>query len=189
MPARPLQCATLLPSFPAMRRDLALCEHGWSRTNGPAQPYRLLLSMEIILTPLPPFPVTHRLQLSLTNADGIVSKKQKQRCDTKSDSGKCVQSFKYLPLLVGPWGQPHLWGAPLHSVPRKEGKFCMDPLKHQPLSASSSKEENQSSKQKRFILQQLYRNYRNNLKQLRGGPEKQQLLRVCVGGNQEVQAL
>lgn len=55
----------------------------------------------------------------------------------------------------------------------------MDPLKHQPLSASSSKEENQSSKQKRFISQQLYR---NNLKQLRGGPEKQQLLRVCVCG-------
>lgn len=55
----------------------------------------------------------------------------------------------------------------------------MDPLKHQPLSASSIKEENQSSNEKRFILQKLYR---NNLKQLRGGPEKQQLLRVCVGG-------
>lgn len=55
----------------------------------------------------------------------------------------------------------------------------MDPLKHQPLSASSSKEENQSSKHKRFILKQLYR---KDLKQPRGGPEKQQQLCVCVCG-------
>lgn len=155
-------------------------------TKGSARPQRLLLSMEMALTPLPPFPVTHCCT-GCSFPSPTLSKKQKQRCNTKSDSGKCVQSFKYLPLLVGPWVQPHWWGAPLHSVP-KEGKFCMDPLKHQPLSASSSKEENQSSKQKRFILQQLYR---NNLKQLRGGLEKQQLVCVCVWGgeNQEVQAL
>lgn len=171
--------ATLLPPFPAMRRDLALGEQNKWFCSAPGA--AALHGDGSYASPtLPCDSLLHSLQLSLTNAEGLVSKKQKERCNTRSDSGKCAQSFKYLPLLVGPWVQPHGWGAPLHSVPRKERKFCMDPLKHQPLSASSSKEENQSSKQKRFILKQLYR---NNLKQLRGGPEMQQLLcvRVCGG--------
>lgn len=172
---------TLSPSFPAMRRDLALGEQNKRFCSAPGA--AALHGDGSYASPtLPRDSLLHRLQLSLSNAEGLVSKKQKEGCNTESGSGECAQSFKHLPLLVGPRVQPHRGGAPLHSVPRKEGKFCMDPLKHQPLSASSSKRENQSSEQKRFLLQQLYR---NNLKQLRGGPEKQQLLRVCVGGTKK----
>lgn len=108
MPARPLQCqvVTLLP---CPEKALALCEQGWSRTKGSAQPHRLLLSMEMALTPLPPFPVTHCCT-GCSSPSPTLRKKQKQRCNTKSDSGKCVQSFKYLPPASGALGVAPLVG-------------------------------------------------------------------------------